>query len=161
MKISKKLAAIGAGLALAIGGTTYAVAAIPDSTSGEITGCYSNGSGQVRIIDKQASASCHSYETEVSWPSSTTAGITGYQRVTDTLTLSPNERDDITVTCPTGKKVTGGGFKAVNVQFGNAPDDIWATESYPSADNAWTLTLKDRESGYDYTITAYAICVNG
>ena len=59
---------IAAGVVLfLLGGTLAAVAAIPDSQSGEITGCYANSDGALRIIDAEAGETCREDETEISW----------------------------------------------------------------------------------------------
>lgn len=71
----KKLLAISG--VLAVIGTGVAYAAIPDSTTGVITACRSS-IGQLKVIDKQAGASCSIYgETEMFWNQSGPAGATG------------------------------------------------------------------------------------
>jgi hypothetical protein len=47
-----------------------ALAAIPHSTTGVITGCY-NASGALRVIDAQNGAACAAGETQVTWNSTT------------------------------------------------------------------------------------------
>ena len=70
VKKSLKLVAIAAGASLAVAGAlTTAIAAIPDSNSGVITGCYANSNGALRIIDAQSGASCLSSEHRITWPS--------------------------------------------------------------------------------------------
>lgn len=48
-------------LALATGGTAYA--AIPNSTTGMITGCYRTFQGNLRVIDAQAGQRCNLFES--------------------------------------------------------------------------------------------------
>lgn len=73
VRLSRKAGAVVGTVALLASGIGVAYAAIPDSTTGEITGCRVTGdAGNVRIIDKEAGKSCHAYETEVSWPSEAT-----------------------------------------------------------------------------------------
>lgn len=162
MKITRKAMGLGAGavaLGLGAGLAGSAVASIPNSSTGAITGCYVTGdAGDVRIIDKQAGKSCHAYETEVSWPSS--SGVTGYSRTTDTLSLPNTGIPSKTVTCPGGKKVTGGGYYMPNTGGGAVPDDVWAPRSYPDTDSSWTVDLKNRTSA-TFTVTVYAVCVDG
>jgi len=79
VKIARKFAIAGGVTALVTGAAFagVAVADIPNSRAGEITGCYTTSGGQVRVIDKESSAACHSYETEFSWPSDVTDPFEG------------------------------------------------------------------------------------
>ncbi|MGH3846924.1 MAG: hypothetical protein ACRDS0_36715, partial [Pseudonocardiaceae bacterium] len=52
-------------LALAMGGTAYA--AIPNSTTGVISGCYQTLLGNLRIIDTQAGQRCNLLEKQLDW----------------------------------------------------------------------------------------------
>lgn len=62
---------------LSVIGLGVSSAAIPDSTTGVITACRSS-IGQLKVIDKQAGASCSVYgETEMSWNQAGPAGVTG------------------------------------------------------------------------------------
>lgn len=121
MKINKKLAAIGGAVALLAGGATVATAAIPDSTSGEVTACYTTTGGQVRLIDKENGASCHSYETEVAWPSEAPefapkVHITNYQGSSGgSATLQETE-------CPAGEKLISG-ISVEKSRFARPHDD--------------------------------------
>lgn len=68
--------AVGAAI-LSVIGLGVSSAAIPDSTTGVITACRSS-IGQLRVIDKQAGASCYIYgETEMSWNQSGPVGPQG------------------------------------------------------------------------------------
>ena len=51
-------------VALAVG---IAKAAIPDSGTGEIHGCYQKNQGQLRVIDAQAGATCGPSELGLVW----------------------------------------------------------------------------------------------
>jgi hypothetical protein len=55
----------GALVVLGVGGA-FAFGAIP-GTGGEISGCYSNTSGSLRVIDAQAGATCASGQTALRW----------------------------------------------------------------------------------------------
>ncbi|MFI1195146.1 hypothetical protein ACH4T9_18045 [Micromonospora sp. NPDC020750] len=57
---------------------TIASAAIPHSGSGQISACYTIGSGALRVIDSEAGQACDSTERPLSWPSAGTAA-TQYQ----------------------------------------------------------------------------------
>lgn len=108
MRLNKKLAALGGAVVLVAGGATVAMADIPDSTTGEITACRTTTGGQVRIIDKENSESCHSYETEMSWPSEAGSVFTPKQY----LTVNPGKLAEFggvtgnkNYECPTGEKL--------------------------------------------------------
>jgi hypothetical protein len=73
---------------------------------------------------------------------------------------------DVTVTCPEGKVVTGGGFQT-KWPTENSSDGALETpirQSYPSAPNAWTVrTTADWQGSSEHPpneVTAYAVCVN-
>lgn len=118
--------AVGAAI-LSVIGLGVSSAAIPDSTTGVITACRSS-IGQLRVIDKQAGASCTVYgETEMHWnqtgPAGATgpqgpagvagsAGVSGYEVVELELEagLYGGMSDQYQVLCPTGKKALGGGY---------------------------------------------------
>ncbi len=62
--------AVGLAAGLVIAALTaagVAVASIPSSKSGAITGCVSKGNGAVRIIDSQAGKHCRAGERTISW----------------------------------------------------------------------------------------------
>jgi len=68
-------AAIAAATATAIVVTSsFAIAAIPNSSTKVITGCYLKTSGTLRVIDKQANKTCKTTEIELSWNQQ---GLTG------------------------------------------------------------------------------------
>jgi hypothetical protein len=52
-------------------------AAIPSSTTGVITGCYSTGTGSLRVIDAQAGARCKSGERQLEWNQTGPQGLPG------------------------------------------------------------------------------------
>jgi hypothetical protein len=73
---------------------------------------------------------------------------------------------DVTVTCPEGKVVTGGGFQT-KWPTESSSDGALETpirQSYPSAPNAWTVrTTADWQGSSEHPpneVTAYAVCVN-
>jgi len=65
-----------ASLAVLAGGVA-AWSAIPNSTTGTITGCYSKSSGTLRVIDKQIGKKCRSTERELTWAQAGPAGNGG------------------------------------------------------------------------------------
>jgi hypothetical protein len=58
-------------VAVGIGGATFA--AIPHSVTKEISACRDNTSGALRVIDAEASATCNTGETGLSWSGAQTA----------------------------------------------------------------------------------------
>jgi len=66
--------AVAAVAALTAGGAAYAT--IPDSTTGVITGCR-DASGGLRVIDKQAGATCPAGTTQLEWNQQGRQGPTG------------------------------------------------------------------------------------
>ena len=52
---------------LLAGSVAVGLAAVPDSTSGVITGCYKTSSGALRVIDAEAGAVCGNSEMTVQW----------------------------------------------------------------------------------------------
>jgi hypothetical protein len=66
--------AVTAVLVLAVG---IAGAAIPDSSDGEIHGCYKKNQGQLRVIDAEAGATCLPSELALAWSQTGPTGATG------------------------------------------------------------------------------------
>jgi hypothetical protein len=64
----------GAGLALAV--TGVATGAIPTSTTGVINSCY-DASGTVKVIDREAGATCPTGSTSLTWNAAGRTGPTG------------------------------------------------------------------------------------
>ena len=61
-------ALIGAAVATIVVSGSIAIAAIPDSTTKIITGCYKKTNGELRIIDKAAKGACNAKtEVELGW----------------------------------------------------------------------------------------------
>lgn len=88
--------AFGFLLGLVTAGTTVAIAAIPDSNTNVISGCYTTKNGALRVIDFQAGRRCASGEVLLQWnqqglqgpagppgpqgPSGSTTNCIGYPR---------------------------------------------------------------------------------
>jgi hypothetical protein len=66
---SRRTAVLGlvSAALLAIAGTTAALASVPSSANGTITGCVNKTTAAVRIIDAQVGKSCTTNETTVNW----------------------------------------------------------------------------------------------
>jgi hypothetical protein len=132
---------------------TVAFAAIPHSTTGAITGCYSNSTGSLKVIDAQAGATCAGNETTLTWLQS---GVTGFERVqaVDNSSQWPSGTGfALEAQCPTGKAVFSGGYLKAHA-------DTDVTQSYPDITRrSWTITFANL-SGSTHTGvgTAYALC---
>lgn len=162
MKLTKRVSLIGASAVLVLGaglGTGLAVAAIPNSSTGELTACRVTGdAGNVRIIDKQGGASCHSYETELSWD--TTPGITGYETVSEDVTIgtSGGRNASSTPDCPSGKKPVSGGFYIRDNPTNNNPE----AEVFVSRPTTTGWEARGHNTtGSNFDFTGYVVCVTG
>ena len=61
-------ALVGAAVATIVVSGSIAIAAIPDSTTKVITGCYKKTNGELRVIDKAAKGACNvKTEVELGW----------------------------------------------------------------------------------------------
>ena len=84
------------------------------------------------------------------------AGVSGYEIVTFPSTISPSESSTsgVTLTCPVGKKVLGGG--------GHAGNPFVMVRSHPSGDSSWSASWRRRAGGSagSGSVTVYAICAN-
>jgi hypothetical protein len=71
-----------------------------------------------------------------------------------TVTLGTGDLATVSVDCPDGKRVIGGGVRA-------SGDRFELVESYPSSDSEWRNTLRsDQPTTVQDTVEAYAVCVN-
>lgn len=169
--------AVGAVI-LSVIGLGVSSAAIPDSTTGVITACRSS-IGQLKVIDKQAGASCSVYgETEMSWnhtgPAGATgatgpqgpagvagsSGITGYEIVyqaTSNTIIPAWEWFSWVVPCPTGKRPLGGGGSTTTSGSENQGVDA-IVQSIPDT-YGWNIRISPWSSERTiYHIVGYAIC---
>lgn len=102
-----------------VGGLAVAYAAIPDSGTGVITGCYKNNGGDLRVIDAQAGATCPGGYTQLTWNQTGPAGppgLSGLEEVIITLpftSLQPDGETEGNAICPGGKVAISGGFDNV------------------------------------------------
>jgi hypothetical protein len=114
------VAAVATVALLAAGGIAYAT--IPDS-AGVIHGCYQQATGALRVIDS-ATESCRSTEAALSWNQTGppgpqgpagpagpqgSPGLSGYEVVTQNTATDTSPYKLLTVYCPPGKTLIGGG----------------------------------------------------
>ena len=83
-------------------------------------------------------------------------GLPGLSGVQITFNASPAGPDGraVSVVCPYGKKVIGGGQKS-SEDYGGA-----AVTGFPDTDHSWFARGFDPNPGVTWTLTAYAICAN-
>jgi hypothetical protein len=67
----------GAFAVLLLGGTGFAVAAIPSSKSGAYTGCANKKTGALRVVNAQAGKKCEKSERTITWSARGPAGAQG------------------------------------------------------------------------------------
>jgi hypothetical protein len=78
-------------------------------------------------------------------------GVSGYVTVTKSLSVAKHKTATLSLACPTGKKVTGGGVNPTSNSI-----DVLAT--YPASNNAgWAARLLN-DSGSKHDVKIYAIC---
>ena len=138
-KRSKIATALGSVLLLAGVGAGVSYAAIPDSGTGVISGCYSTVTGAVKVIDAQSGQSCGLLQKPLNWnqtgpvgpqgPVGATGpqgpvGATGpqgpsgtatVQRVAESGTAGPESSDTVAVVCPAGTVEISGGATLTDV----------------------------------------------
>lgn len=178
-----KLKMLAGVAALALIGAGVASAAIPNSSTGVITGCYQTSGGTLRVINKQGGAACYAWETELPWNQTGPAGadgatgatgpqgpagavgISGYQVLYQTLpsaTIPAGETYRAELRCPAGKQPLGGGGYTSNSGTEESDKDLVA-QSAPLLDpyngNGWEIRIRvnanDREL---YHAAIYVIC---
>jgi hypothetical protein len=83
-------------------------------------------------------------------------GVSGLERRSDASSLDSTNSKSVTATCPSGKRVLGGGARVT----GDAAANVAITESYPeSALDRWIAVGRESdETGNSWQLTAYAIC---
>jgi hypothetical protein len=91
-------------------------------------------------------------------------GVSGYQVVTNTRQIFPQETVRDTATCPAGKHVFGGGVSVSGA--GAGPFNTTLRESAPGtigggANDLWLVSITNNNAVLvTYTITIYAVCAN-
>jgi hypothetical protein len=78
-------------------------------------------------------------------------GVSGYTTVTKSVSVAKHKASTLSLSCPTGKKVTGGGAQP-------SADSVELLASYPSAGGAgWTARVSNT-AGSNKSVKLYAIC---
>lgn len=78
--------------------------------------------------------------------------LQGLERVVVAENVTNGEIHDTTASCPSGKKLVGGGCTR------NAPNNVWMSADLPSTDDTWLCTIWNN-SGVTRSLAAYALCV--
>jgi hypothetical protein len=155
-RISSISAAVIAVLLVSAG---IALASIPDA-DGSVQACYSNTSGQVRLVNKEPT-DCDAGETGISWSQTGPqgpAGPLGYVVVTGPASASDSApTKSAAVSCPSGKVVLGGGGVLSSSTSTNA---LAVTQSAASADGSkWTVKAVElRAFSGSWSVKARAQC---
>ena len=177
----------GVGAVVVLGAS--AVASIP-SANGTIYGCYAKSSGATRIIDP-GRQKCTTSEQPISWsqrgprgpigpqglrgvrgPAGTngtngtdgTDGVSGYEEVDEIYADQPLPIDKgFTASCPTGKKVLGGGT-SVQLYDDNSFIELGgpAKFSMPSGETLWDSYVQQAavDGATKAKVTVSIICAN-
>jgi hypothetical protein len=107
--------ALATSAAVLLGAGGLAWAAIPDSGTGLIHGCYSTSTGALRVVDPSRSQTCHTGEATLNWNA---RGLNWRGGWNASLTYGPN--DLVTL--------AGGAYVARTANTGNRPPSTaWAT----------------------------------
>jgi hypothetical protein len=77
------------------------------------------------------------------------AGVAGYEIISTHETLPLNGSIEVTATCPTGKRVIGGGYVAPTVLDA-------ASSSRPEGDKAWRVEFKSNGGNGDASCMPFA-----
>jgi hypothetical protein len=140
------LSAALSGLLSSLVVSAIVFATIPDSGN-VIHACYATMTGDLRVID-DASASCKSNETSLSWARS---GLTGYEVIQETREADPGAFTVANARCGAGKSVLGGGFHGVVEINQNFPQTTGSNAP------GWQVAVTN-SGAFPYTFTAYAVC---
>ena len=149
----------------AVAGVAYA--SIPNN--GVITACYGKSGGALRVIDSTVT-DCKSKETKLEWNLTGPAGqagqdgVSGYEIVTNDKPFGDVNFDfgSVSVDCPVGKKVLGGGGAFVDSD-GNRIEtsNTQIRTSAPKADGGgWSVGYELTSAPFGGVVAArvYATC---
>ncbi len=78
-------------------------------------------------------------------------GLSGVQIVTATSINNSDVLGEATATCPSGKKVIGGGAQSIS-------SPAYSSTGFPVGDNAWRAVAYPLTPGAFFSVRAYAIC---
>jgi hypothetical protein len=140
---------------LFIVGAVAASASIPDSETGEITGCYANRGGALRLINAEAGKHCKSGESPVVWnvqglPGPAGPGLTNFH--VNTAQGEPEAE----VYCGVGEvALGGGGFSPTNLAL-RVSVPITSGPDGTGTPIGWTVS-NATDTGSS-NVSAYVVC---
>ena len=85
-------------------------------------------------------------------PQGPAGGLTGWERVSATSASNVTDTKSISVSCSENKKLLGGGGLT-------SDPSVHLYESYPQADNTWTVSAHETIGNPNWSVTVWAICV--
>jgi hypothetical protein len=174
----------GTLLALTTGGA-YATGVLgsPVGADGVIHGCYQKFNGTLRLVAADNPA-CRSSEQQIAWSETGPkgekgdqgvqgvpgergatglrgqAGVSGYQIVDLDFTADEGTLTTVTVTCPTGKVVIGGGAWLFTNPRTLADVVPRLLQSAPIDSSTWEIKLDNNGSPFTWDYRGRAICIN-
>jgi len=80
-------------------------------------------------------------------------GVSGYTTVTKSVSVAKHKTASLSLACPTGKKVTGGGVNP-------SSNSVAVLASYPGSTNAGWAARVLNDSGSKHAVKIYAICAS-
>jgi hypothetical protein len=166
MKNAMRRRLLGVSLLVALlltAGIAYASIPGPD---GVIHGCYKTANpakGSLIAID--SAASCPSGYTALNWSQTGPAGpqgpagadgVSGHEVVIQAFSAPANQVTSAAVACPTGKKVTGGGYTV-----GSTDPAVEVRDSAPQtpANIAWVVSVRNGTGSDVGGNQVFAVCV--
>jgi hypothetical protein len=85
-------------------------------------------------------------------------GLSALEIVTGVSTTDSSSPKSVTLNCPAGKRVTGGGARATGAGAG----EVGVTEAYPASATQWVALARELDAiGSSWTLTAYTFCAAG
>lgn len=88
----------------------------------------------------------------------TSTGLSGLEIVLGATATDSSSPKSVTVNCPVGKRVVGGGARVTGAGAG----EVGVTEAYPSLPTQWITLARELDAiGSSWTLTAYAFCAAG
>jgi hypothetical protein len=158
----RSVVALAALVVLAVVGVAYS--AIPNS-NGEITACYNEQSGQLRVTDTDTGTprACGNNEVALAW-SQTGAGISGREIVGGDSPTNSTDLKFAVAQCPTGKVPTGGGGGILGPAGDiNSVEQVALIDSHPIAApfTGWQVAAKEMvATDNNWRVRASAVCVS-
>jgi hypothetical protein len=127
------------------------------SAQGTVFNACKKTSGKVKKIVADTPANCPGSQATVSW-----AGVPTHTIATASTALAFGFQQDLTISCPAGSVVVGGG--AVLRASNNSTNvDAEVTESFPISNTTWRLHAHENIAAtplaYSWKIEGHAICL--